>query len=78
MTGVSAGEGLFVCVVGPGFDTMFPAFVRIRASQAAESDGQLAPNNGIGPSSLGAKIVYTHVVQMSAEFQPRAGCVFLE
>ena len=74
MTGVSAGgECLFVCVVGPGFDLTSPAFVRSRASQTAGSDGWLAQKNGIGASSLGA-----WVVQMSAPFQPRTGCVFLE
>ena len=34
---------LFVCVVGPGFNSTSPAFVRSRASQAAESDGRIAP-----------------------------------
>ena len=38
MTGVC----LFVCVVGPGIDSMSPDFVRSRASQAAGSDGRLA------------------------------------
>ena len=40
MTGVSAGECLFVCVVGPGFDSPSPAFVRSRVSQTAGSDGR--------------------------------------
>ena len=48
---------LFVCVVGPGFDSTSPAFVRSRASQAAGNDGRLAPKNGIGPPFLGAGIV---------------------
>ena len=49
MTGVC----LFVCVVGPGFDSSSPAFVRNRASQAAGSDGRLSQKNGIGPPSMG-------------------------
>ena len=51
------GMCLFVGVVGPGLDLTSPAFVRIRASQAAESDDRLAKKNGIGPPSLGAGIV---------------------
>ena len=36
MTGVSTGgDYLFLCVVGPGFDSTSPDFVRSRASQAA-------------------------------------------
>ena len=37
------GACLFVCVVGPGFDSTYPTFVRSRASHAAGSDGWLAP-----------------------------------
>ena len=33
------------------------------------------PKNGIGPPYLGAGIVWTSFVQLSAAFQPRAGCV---
>ena len=53
MTGVC----LFVCVIGPGFNSTSPAFVRSRARQAAGSAGLLAKKNGIGPSFLGAGIV---------------------
>ena len=59
---------LFVCVVGPGFDSTSPAIVRSRASQAARRDSQLAQKTESGP----------HIVQMSEVFQPPAGCVFLE
>ena len=34
MPGVRAGECLFMCVVGPGFDSTSPAIVRSRASPA--------------------------------------------
>ena len=59
MTGVSDGVCLFVCVVGPGFDSTSPAFVRSRAKQAAESatSSQKKTKNGIGPPYLGAGIV---------------------
>ena len=63
-----------VCVVGPGFDLMHPAFVRSRASQAAWSDGK---KNGIGPHLWGRDCVDT-IVQISSAVQPRAGCVFLD
>ena len=63
---------LFVCVVGPGFDSTASAFVRSRASQETGSDGQLAQKRNRAPIS-GAEIV-----QMSAAFQPRADCVFME
>ena len=53
MTGVC----LFVCVVGPGFESTSTAFVRSRGSQAAGSDGRLAKKNGIGPPSLGTGVV---------------------
>ena len=69
---------VFVCVVGPGFDLRSPAFVRSRASHAAGSDGLFVPKNGIGSPSLGAGIVLTQFVQLSAAVQPRAGCVFLD
>ena len=49
MTGVC----LFVCVIGPGFDSTSPAFVRNRASQAAGSDGRLAKKTESGPNILG-------------------------
>ena len=74
MTGVC----LFVCVVGLGFDSTSPAFVRSRASQAAGSDGRLTQKNGIGPPSLGAGIVLTPFGQMYAAVQPRTGCVLLD
>ena len=45
MTGVC----LFVCVVGPAFDSASTAFVRSRASRAAGSDGQLAQKTELGP-----------------------------
>ena len=45
---------LFVCVVGPGFDSTSPAFVRSRASHAAGSDRRLAQKTEIGPTSMGA------------------------
>ena len=47
MTGVCPS----VCVVGPGFDSTFPAFVRGRASQAAGSDGWLAKKRNRAPIS---------------------------
>ena len=44
MTDVTNPNGgcLFVCVVGPGFDSASPGFVRSIASQAGGSDGRLA------------------------------------
>ena len=48
MTGVC----LFVSVVGPGFDSTSPAFVRSSASQAARSDGRLAKNGNRPPPHL--------------------------
>ena len=66
-----------LCVVGPGFDSTYPAFVRNRARHAAGSVGRLA-KKGIGPPSLGAGVVNTQFVQMSAAFQPRTCCFFLE
>ena len=57
MNGVSAvGECLFVCVVGPGFDSTYPAFVRRRASQAEGRDGLLAQKRNRAPIS-GAGVV---------------------
>ena len=50
------GERLFVCVVGPGFDTTSPALVRSRATKAAGSDGRLAKKRNRAPS-LGAGVV---------------------
>ena len=44
---------VFVCVVGPGFDSTSPAFVRSRASQAAGSDGWLAQKTESGPHLWG-------------------------
>ena len=44
---------LFVCVVGPGFDSTSPAFVRSRASQAAGSDCRLAKKTESGPHIRG-------------------------
>ena len=41
ITGVSADECLFVCVVGAGFDSTFPAFFKSRARQTTGSDGRL-------------------------------------
>ena len=35
---IPTGVCLFVCVVGPGFDSTFPAFVKKKASQTARSD----------------------------------------
>ena len=55
MTGVC----LFVCVVGPGFDSTSPAFMKSRASQAAGSDGRLAQKTESGPISGGRDCVYT-------------------
>ena len=43
------GLCLFVCVVGPGFDSKSSAFVRSRASHAAGSDGRLAKKTESGP-----------------------------
>ena len=40
---------LFVCVVGPGFDSTFPVFLRSRASHAAGSDGRFAKKNESDP-----------------------------
>ena len=42
---------VFVCVVGPGFDSTSPAFVRSRASQAVGSDGRLAQKRNRAPIS---------------------------
>ena len=73
MTGVC----LFVCVVGPGFDSTSPAFVR--SSQPGGRERRSAcQKTESGPPSLGAGIVYPQFVQMYAAFQPRAGCTFLE
>ena len=55
MTGVY----LFLCVVGPGFDSKSPAFLRSRASQAAGSDGRLAKKRNRAPISGGRGCVYT-------------------
>ena len=74
MTGVC----LFMYVVGTGFDSTSPTFVRSRASQEAGSDGRLVQKNGIGPPFMGARIVYGHFVRMSAVVPPCAGCVFLD
>ena len=71
------GACLFVCVVGPGFDSTSPAFVGSRASHAAGSDGRLAQKRNRAPIS-GDRVVLTQFVQMSVAFQPRSGCVFLE
>ena len=51
----SKGLCLFVCVVGSGFDSTFPAFVRSRASQAEGSEGRLAQKK----DSMGAGFVDT-------------------
>ena len=53
MTGVC----LFVCVVGPGFDSMSHVFVRSRASQVVGSDGRLAQKTESGPISGGRDCV---------------------
>ena len=53
------GMGLFVCVVGPGFDSTSPAFVRSRASQAVGSDDRLVPKTEWGPISGGRGCVET-------------------
>ena len=42
-----------MCVVGPGFDSTSPAFVRSRASQAAGSDDRLAHKTESGPHLWG-------------------------
>ena len=55
MTGVC----LFVCGVGPGFDSTSPAFMRSRASQAAGSDGRLAQKRNMTPISGGRVCVDT-------------------
>ena len=47
MTGVC----LFVCVVGSGFISTSPAFVRSRVSQVAGSDDRLAQKTESGPIS---------------------------
>ena len=44
---------MLMCVVGPGFDTTAPAFVRSRASQASGTNSRHAPKNGIGTPFLG-------------------------
>ena len=54
------GVGLFVCVVGPGFDSTSPAFVRSTASQAAGSDGRLTQKTESGPISGGRDCVDTN------------------
>ena len=63
---------LFVCVVGTGFHSTSPAFVRSRASHAVGSDGHLvgAPYLGTGLSR--------HNLYGCVKFQPRVDCVFLE
>ena len=48
MTGVC----LFVCVVGPGFDSTSPAFVRSRASQAEGSNGRIAQKTESDPHGV--------------------------
>ena len=57
---------LFVCVVGPGYDSTFPVFVRSRASHAAGRDSPLAKG----------RVGWPQFVQVPVAFQPRAGCVF--
>ena len=69
------GACLFVCVVGPGFDSTSPAFVRSRASHAAGSDGWLVQKTESGPIT-GGRVVLTQFVQMYVAFQPRTGCLF--
>ena len=49
MTGVC----LFVCVIGPGFDSTSPAIVRSRASQETGIDGRLAQKTELGPHLWG-------------------------
>ena len=58
MTGVSTGECLFVCVVGPGFDSPSPTFGR-RSCEAAGTDGRLAPKTESGPYLRGQGL-YRH------------------
>ena len=70
------GACLFVCVVGPGFDSTYPAFVRSRASHAAGSDGRLPPQKRNRAPISGGRVVLTPFVHMSVAFQSRAGCVF--
>ena len=53
------GACLFVGVVGLGFDSTSPTFVRSRASHAAGSDGRLAKKNKSGPRFWGQGCVDT-------------------
>ena len=65
---------LSVCVVGPGFDSTFPGFCEEQSQPGGRERRPACQKNRIGPSSLGAGIMWTQFVQMSASVQPRAGC----
>ena len=66
-----------MCVVGPGFDSTAPTFVRSRASHAQGATVGLPKKRNRAPIS-GGRVVLTQFVQMSVAFQHRAGCVFLD
>ena len=53
VTNLMTGVCLFVYVVGLGFDSTYPAFVRNRASQAAGSDCRLVQKRNLAPISGG-------------------------
>ena len=62
MTGVC----LFVCVVGPGFDSTSTVFVRSRASHAAGSNDRLAQKRNRAPIYGGRDCVATICADVSS------------
>ena len=60
------GTCLFVCVLGPGFDSTSPAFVRSRASHAAGSDGRLAQKRNRAPPISEGRVVLIRFVLVQA------------